>query len=514
MRKNIKPGLTCKLISSAMAVIMAFSACFADELPEKRGVRGDGNGDHYEWGRYKVPNTERYIAGAGGMGAFGNWIEDEDGNDLTPIYTGLSILCSNSGSYVIYYGHDDYGILTKDLKEIRLDVAVIPYCLEFDGFYVLAGTYCSYLPYYREGSVYFDIEGNKIDNIDSFLADRGTTLEAAVLDNESTVREEPFYDTGLIKKNLFGERFTDKSLERGGNFYTVDKYYLTDADGNVLSKLCDEIKPITKGLYLVSDAVLSKNGERNGEYIYSVLSVKDESVKEVLPERKTPYRCVDLGKDLFMFPVGGSGEYYNINGERINDLSAVLKRNNADLGRSKWAEDAITASLDKGYIPPDISFNYRQNITRREFCELFMRHIEGKYYGTYFEKSYISPFSDVDDYYVSAANAVGIVQGTGGGKFEPDREITRQEAAVLLYKTAKFVNSGYDEKTQPKFSDDAEISDWAKETVYTVCAWENKKGERIMAGTGDNKFSPNEHFTREQAVAAFYRMYSGNPMLW
>lgn len=496
-----------------VAVMILSSVCYAEDSVEKRGVREDGYGGYYEWSRYKVPNSEFYIAGSGGMGCLGCWIEDEDGNDLTPIYQDLGILCKNSGTYKIDNGHDNFGILTKNLKRIDLAWATIPYCMEFDGFYVLAGTYCSWLPYDREHTVYYDIEGNEIADIDAYLAERGTTLESALLDKDTSKDiSEPFYDTGLFKRPLTGERYTDKSLERNGNFYGVNKIYISDEDGNRLSEPHDKIEFMASGLFLAKDYVTGKLGILpNENCTYSVLSIKDSVVKEILPKRDTPYRCVVLEKEKFIFPVGSSGEYYDENGVRIKDLSAVLKRNNADLSRSKWAEEAITKSLDLGYIPPDISFNYKQNITRREFCELFMRHIkETYYYHNYspdFAESYESPFTDIDDYYVSAANAVGIVQGVGDGKFEPDREITRQEAAVMLCKAYKYTYLGSAGKTPPKFLDDDEISDWAKEYVYNICTYENDAGTKMMSGTGDNKFSPNAYYTREQAVATLYRMY-------
>lgn len=509
--KKHKNKLRYIIAAINIGVMALSSVCYAADPVEKRGVREDGYGGYYEWSRYKVPNSELYIAGSGGMGCLGCWIEDEDGNDLTAVFQDLGILCKNSGAYRIDNGHDSFGILTKNLKIIQLDWATLPYCLEFDGFYVLAGTYCSWLPYNREHTAYFDINGNEIADIDAYLAERGTTLEEAVLDTDTGYKEEPFYDTGLIKKSLRGERFTDKSPDRGTNFYYVNKFYLTDADGNKLSEPHDKIEPITSDLYLTEDRISGEAYLPTENFLYSVLSVKNDSVKEILPERATPYRCVDLGKEKFLFPVGGSGEYYDENGGRISDLSEILKRNNADLSRSKWAEEAITRSLDMGYIPPDISFNYKQNITRREFCELFMRHIKDTiYYHNYspdFAESYETPFTDIDDYYVSAANAAGIVQGTGSGKFEPDREITRQEAAVMLCKAYEYTYANSVGEAQPEFSDDDEISDWAKEYVYKICMYENYAGTKLMSGTGNNMFSPNAFYTREQAIATLYRMY-------
>ena len=521
MKKNnydMKKGVltmfkTKRFAFSLFTGILIFSSvCFADDPAEKRGVREDDRSGFYQWERYKVPNSEFYIAGSGGMGAFGNWIEDEAGSDLTPVFQELSILCGNSGAYLINNGHDDFKILTKNFKIIDLKTADLPYCLEFDGFCVLAGSSVNSLPYNKEKSVYFDVDGSEIADIDAYLAERGTTLETAVLDsNTSKDISEPFYGTGLFKRPFTGYRYTDGSPERNGNFYYENKIYLADANGNKLSELYDEIEQITPDLYLARNRIRDKAFLPTENFLYSVLSIKNGSVHEILSERDTPFRCVDLGKEKFIFPVGGSGEYYDENGEKISDLSAMLKRNDADLGRSQWAEEAITKSLDLGFIPSDISFNYRQNITRREFCELFMRHIKDTvYYHNYeqdFADSYESPFTDIDDHYVSAANAAGIVQGVGNGKFEPEREITRQEAAVMLCKAYEYTYANSSGEPQSKFADDKEIADWAKEYVYNICTYENNEGETLMSGTGNNMFSPNAFYTREQAVATLYRMF-------
>ena len=55
--------------------------------------------------------------------------------------------------------------------------------------------------------------------------------------------------------------------------------------------------------------------------------------------------------------------------------------------------------------------------------------------------------------------------------------------------------------TQPtKFADDARISSWAKPSVY----YANAKG--IIAGTGNNRFSPADNAARQEAIVIAVRM--------
>ena len=53
----------------------------------------------------------------------------------------------------------------------------------------------------------------------------------------------------------------------------------------------------------------------------------------------------------------------------------------------------------------------------------------------------------------------------------------------------------------PEFSDDAGISDWARESVYKCFRY------GIMMGT-DNGFEPQGTYTVEQAIATMIRLYN------
>lgn len=58
-------------------------------------------------------------------------------------------------------------------------------------------------------------------------------------------------------------------------------------------------------------------------------------------------------------------------------------------------------------------------------------------------------FSDVDDPLILRAVRAGIVKGTGAGRFEPDKILIRGEAAVMLLRLARAMNSeGNDKKTE------------------------------------------------------------------
>lgn len=108
-------------------------------------------------------------------------------------------------------------------------------------------------------------------------------------------------------------------------------------------------------------------------------------------------------------------------------------------------------------------------------------------------------FSDIDDSRVTALYYEGIIKGRGENIFEPDSNLTREEAAVILCRIAEYMGmtGGTDEE---KYADDKDISQWARESVYKL------KALGVMNGT-DNGFEPKSGYTAEQSAAAVMRIY-------
>lgn len=72
----------------------------------------------------------------------------------------------------------------------------------------------------------------------------------------------------------------------------------------------------------------------------------------------------------------------------------------------------------------------------------------------------------------------GLVNGTGGGAFAPDRPATREEAAVLLRRYARWLGQDSFYPEIARCNDYADISPWADDSLY----W--------AAGTGLLPWSP------------------------
>ena len=115
-------------------------------------------------------------------------------------------------------------------------------------------------------------------------------------------------------------------------------------------------------------------------------------------------------------------------------------------------------------------------------------------------------FTDVLEgaYYYEAvmwAASVGIVGGYGDGRFGPNDNITREQAATIIYNYAVFAGFGPQGTWAIRldFGDVADISDWAIEgTMYCYL-----KG--IISGKPGNLFDPKTGATRAEVAAMLMR---------
>ncbi len=157
---------------------------------------------------------------------------------------------------------------------------------------------------------------------------------------------------------------------------------------------------------------------------------------------------------------------------------------------ASWAQDAVERGIQEGLIPFELQCKYNQPITRLEFCTLAVNLYE-KRMGTKIVK--MESFHDTADYNARKMAGLGIVGGVGGGNFDPDGLLTREMAAIILVRLAEAMGARIP-SAAPDFSDNQDISSWAKDFVG------RSKRAGIMNGTGGNRFAPKENYTREQSI--------------
>lgn len=168
---------------------------------------------------------------------------------------------------------------------------------------------------------------------------------------------------------------------------------------------------------------------------------------------------------------------------------------------SKWAESEVERAYIIDIVPYEFlnKLSYKYDMKRETFCDILASMLE--------LKDMLPPegeghFSDTDNTNVLKLCGAKIINGYDDGTFRPDGSITRQEAAAMLYRTAKYL--GYkDKEISPDrvFSDDASIAEWAKDAVYQMNL------SNIMFGFGGGMFAPENNYTNEQSIATVLRLY-------
>lgn len=168
---------------------------------------------------------------------------------------------------------------------------------------------------------------------------------------------------------------------------------------------------------------------------------------------------------------------------------------------SDWAKEEVNTADDIGLIPSDLEItDYTREITRDKFCSLAAQLIKIK--GFDITASVDNPFTDTDNEEIIFLYGAGIIYGKADGIFAPADSITREEAAAILCRMAEYLDLSDTENETVTYSDDDDISDWAKTSVYMA------RQMGIMHGTDDNEFLPQGTYTSEQSVLTMLRLYS------
>lgn len=240
----------------------------------------------------------------------------------------------------------------------------------------------------------------------------------------------------------------------------------------------------------------------------SSLGLLSKECKTIVPQKF--YRSINfIEVDNIVYveaisSIDNSSDYYDLNGNKVDKPDDIKTVSNTLC--SQWAEESIKNSIECGLVPKNLQSDYTSKITRREFCYLAVQTYIIKT-GNKINMSVKTPFSDVDDVYITTAYNLKIVLGVGNDKFAPDNYITRQEAAVMLNNLASVLNIDNSIPQFEKFVDERYFADWAKSDIYSVSGI--KSGDTfVMAGTGNGKFSPLMNYTREQAIVTMWRLYN------
>ncbi|MBR3791133.1 MAG: S-layer homology domain-containing protein [Clostridia bacterium] len=203
-------------------------------------------------------------------------------------------------------------------------------------------------------------------------------------------------------------------------------------------------------------------------------------------------------KDSFGGVVGGM-----VAGNVTLDPSVDSGEAFTDLGSVEWARTAITTLAQKGVIngKGNKKFAPLDKVTREEFLKMILVAFDIE------TDPADLKFEDVDKdawYYTYVAQAVayGIINGISDTEFGTGKNITRQDAAVILSRAVekdKYVEI-YTVDSNFKFNDIDKVSDYATSAVEALGK------AKIFSGKENNMFDPFGQATRAEAAMILYNL--------
>lgn len=167
-----------------------------------------------------------------------------------------------------------------------------------------------------------------------------------------------------------------------------------------------------------------------------------------------------------------------------------------DVELNAWYHEAVDYVVEHGIMAGVSATAFQPNgsLTRGQVVQI-LHNLEGKP-----EETAEAPFTDTAGHWALEAIAWAaqnnVVAGYDDGTFGPEKLVTREEFAQMMYNYAKF--KGYDltaggDLTQ--FPDAGAISDWAE----TALSWANCKG--LINGHDNGTIDPQGNTTRAQAAS-------------
>ena len=163
---------------------------------------------------------------------------------------------------------------------------------------------------------------------------------------------------------------------------------------------------------------------------------------------------------------------------------------------SSWATNDVNRAIHLNLVSQSLQSRYSQTITRAEFASLAVRlyeTIRGEITGRV-------TFADTNDVNVQKAAYIGIVMGVGNNRFDPNALLSREQAATMLSRFASAVGTPLN-RVSATFADNSQIASWAIVEVGQIQAVD------IMRGVGNNRFAPQDPYTREQSIITILRMF-------
>lgn len=193
--------------------------------------------------------------------------------------------------------------------------------------------------------------------------------------------------------------------------------------------------------------------------------------------------------------------------EGLNTDSEQIKKSDriefSDLEKYDWAYEAIAVLKSQNIVNGTKEYTYEpeRNVTREEFVKMCVLAMtldlkSGKYvtFRDLSEEEWFVP-------YIQIAVSNGVTGGISSEEFGAGRDITREDAAVMLSRAMTAKGFKFLNRSELDFDDNADISDYAKSEISKIY------GEKIINGYADGTFRAKNEITRAEAAVMIYRAY-------
>lgn len=223
---------------------------------------------------------------------------------------------------------------------------------------------------------------------------------------------------------------------------------------------------------------------------------------------------------VVMYFLADDGSLKAINGYYDRTAGAVVFKTNhfsrfmigsnpvyfSDVAPEAWYKDAVDFIAARGITTGTGVNQYSPDakLTRGQFIVLLMNA-----YGIDIN---VSKYAQVQNFgdagatyytdYLLAAKGMGVVEGIGNNQFAPEKNITRQEMAVMLYKLLKTIGQlpvPTDDSELADFQDAAQVAPWASEALSAM----------VQAGVinGNNDYlNPTGTTTRAEMAQVLFNL--------
>lgn len=194
---------------------------------------------------------------------------------------------------------------------------------------------------------------------------------------------------------------------------------------------------------------------------------------------------------------------YEITPKNSVDFSKLKTSAFRDLGRYGWAADAIRTLEEKGIVEGLTPTSYRPGfkITRGDFAMNLIRTLK-------LTGDVADTFSDVDTdaryaKEIAIGKVLGIFQGQGDNKFNPDAEISRQDMMVICARGMRAAGKLSEEGNMDAlsaFGDSSLLADYAAQDMAAMI------DIGVIKGNADGTLNPRGNATRAEAAVIMSRL--------